>query len=1220
MTDQVDAQDQAEIETATPRKAIPIVGVGSSAGGLEAIRELASALQPNYGCAYVLVQHMSPQHKSLMTHLIASETTLNVVDVENDMVPEPDIIYVTPPRYDVVINKGRLLLVEPSNQPGKPKPSVDRFLISLANELGERSTAVILSGTGSDGAYGVQAVREAGGITIAQDDSSAKYDGMPNAAIETGCVDLVLRPSQIGTQLKSIMASPRSLEQFREGDDMQGPTATVLQILLARTGVDFREYKQATVQRRMERRMTALGIKTIEEYVSYCRNHPPEVDALLKDMLISVTRFFRDKEQFLGLTDAMSEMVEKNEQQSLRIWVAGCATGEEAYSIAIMLAEAMGGPNALARSGTQIFATDIDRAALEYARRGQYSQGALYDVPQELVETYFIQQSDGVRVIEALRSVILFSDHNLCQDPPFLNMDLICCRNVLIYFGSKLQGRVLSRLHYALKQDAHLFLGTAENISGSDALFHSASDQVRLFRKRMLARKQPIEPHTFSGNWSSRTPLAATPARKPELKTDQSVERMMFDGLARSLGDNAILVSEDHSFLRIYGEVAPYVDLSEGVELDLKLALLKSPFREEARSLVTLAIRHQDKRVGGRHPVGDNEMVRLEAIPIKARQTEEKLALLTINRWEKTDFDEADANAAPTNELSSEHLRELDLELATAREALQQTIEELETSNEELQALNEELQSTNEELQATNEELETSNEELQSTNEELITVNEELQVNSSELTALNAELGSVLGNIPIPLLVLDNALQIGRASRAAVEMFDIPVPINSPHLSQVSLPDGFPRLVDVCNRALHFGDAIELDFESENKLYRLQCMPFSGDMGQLLGVTLIIVSSATADSLATEMGAILDHAPLHLIRFGENNKIQRLSAKTAESLGIEQSDAIGMNLQTILNLRDGSKDKDDSKLMEIVSGAVDQANVAVTSDDGGKRWIAAERFSYVDPITEETSVFIVGSDITNLIEERESSRIHLQSLNLMDAEQHIGYWRIDLEDQKLHWSNRVYDIHGLDPREHEPDLQSAIDLYHPDDREMVADLVHKAIETSRGYDFIARLIRGDGETAWVEARAQIGYDEGGAPAHVVGLFRSLDDIQNVKDLKTQTKLADGTAPFGFFSLEIEDGRMFWSDAVYGILKYETKEKKASLVHLIDCFGKKERKIVQKAFDTAATKGEPFGIDSTLHRADATTAPCRISVQASTTPDGEKITHLYGILSLYEDDQ
>jgi len=447
--------------------------------------------------------------------------------------------------------------------------------------------------------------------------------------------------------------------------------------------------------------------------------------------LISVTRFFRDDSEFAELKPYIQELVDTRNDRPLRIWVAGCATGEEVYSIAMLLAEAMGGAAQLVQSKTQIFATDIDRAALEYARRGQYSQGALLDVPKDLADKYFIQQTEGVRVIEALRAVVMFSDHNLCQDPPFLHMDMVCCRNLLIYFNAQLQSKVFARLHYAMKEQAYLFVGTAETVPSTDQLFLEADGNSHIFRKRAMRNTDQITTKSFMSSWKQPAKRPLRRIKKADEPASQA-ERLMFDALARSLGENAILVSGDYSFLRVYGDITPYVNLSETTALNLHLSLLRPPFREEARSLVTLALKHNQRRIGTKQTVEidkETRLIRLEVIPIQVPSMDDRLALVVINSLSEADFSKLPNSDefAHSVEVSNEHLRELDHELATTREALHQTIEELETSNEELQALNEELQSTNEELQATNEELETSNEELQSTNEELITVNEELQ-------------------------------------------------------------------------------------------------------------------------------------------------------------------------------------------------------------------------------------------------------------------------------------------------------------------------------------------------------------------------------------------------------------------------------------------------------------------------------------------------------------
>jgi two-component system CheB/CheR fusion protein len=1187
-----------------------IIGIGSSAGGLEAIRELATNLPPDTGCSYVIVQHMSPQHKSLMTGLIASETKLKVVDITDGETPQPDVIYVTPPRHDVLIEHGKLRLVDPSQHPAKPKPSVDRFLKSLAVDRGSKTMAIILSGTGSDGSYGIQAIREAGGITIAQDDVSAKYDGMSNSAIETGCIDLVLRPSQIGTHLKKIMTSAGNLDQFRDGSDMTSPLSGILQIVLARTRVDFRDYKQTTVQRRIERRMVALGIATSEEYVSHCRNNPNEVDALFKDLLISVTRFFRDKDEFEELSGHVNKMVAKTDKP-LRIWVAGCATGEEVYSIAILLAEAFGGPAELLRSRIQIFATDIDRAALNYARQGKYPLGALDDVPQHLAEKYFIQESDGVRVIEALRSVMLFSDHNLCQDPPFLNMDLICCRNLLIYFGPKLQSKVLSRLHYAMKQKAILFLGTAESVSGAEQLFVPAGKNAHIFRKRQIRPSDQYDSSTFSGTWPTRT---LTAAKRQQDITTATTDRLMFDGLARALGTNSVLVTAGHSFLRVYGDISRYVDLSETTKLNLQLSLLVSPYREEARSLVTLALKHNERRLGIKHMTPEGQVVQLEVVPIAADDTDEQVALLIINDFlpEDTQTRIAGGDENSGAAFSPEQLRELDRELASTREALQQTIEELETSNEELQALNEEMQSTNEELQATNEELETSNEELQSTNEELITVNEELQVNASETMALNAELGSVLGNIPLPLIVLDNALQVSRASKSAMAMFEIPTPLKTPHISQISLPDGFPRLVEICNRALQFGDGVTVDFEVNTDAYSMQCAPFSGETGQLLGVTIVFLKSSIAQALSNEMKKVLENAPIHLIRYLTTGEVIRISKETAKALGVEQSDAIGKNVTSLLKMSTDARAPNSN--LELLARSPGRMLLSLRKDKNAPpAWISAEKFLHFDTISGNESIVIAGSDVTKIVETEQLLRAQNRSLELVQDIMRVGHWRFDLVGNTLFWSDVVYDIHGIDQDDYTPSVESSINLYHPDDRELVSNSVSSAIADKTGFEFKCRLIHSSGRSIWVEAHGSVLLDDAGEVQSLLGVFREITQEVTTNRLLDEITSLQSEFDIGFFSYDSITETSFWSNNVNSVLGLPA-DSVGDFDTFASCLEPAEKKRFLRLKSDAFETGKPINEEFKTNSKTATKGPPAVSMQLRPSIDADgKLQSYYGTI-------
>jgi two-component system CheB/CheR fusion protein len=820
---------------------LTIIGLGSSAGGLEAVRDFVGSLPTDLNVTYVVVQHMSPHHKSLMTELVARETKLKVRDVVDGLVPVANEIYITPPNSDVLLKDGALRLVDPSPQLASPKPSVDRFLLSLADEWGEKSVAIILSGTGSDGAYGVQAIRAAGGITIAQNSESAKYDGMPSSAVQTGCVDLILPPYEIGTYLTNILSSPRDFGELRRGEFEQTPLSDLLQILLARTRVDFREYKQTTISRRIERRMLALGIQSKEEYTQFCRTNPQAVDALYKDLLISVTRFFRDKQEFEDLNSKIPELIASKNGGPLRVWLAGCATGEEAYSIAMLLSEALGGPDVVLKNHVQIFATDIDEEALLVARRGVYGFAALNDIPSDLADKYLMRENDHVRVIDNLRRAILFSHHNVCQDPPFQRIDLVCCRNLLIYFGNNLQQKVMNRFHYSMSANSWLLLGTAESVAGSDELFVQDIGAARLFRKRQIhahSLNRSAVHKRLTGGAQVSTALA-----RPTSGTAQSTDGKMFEALAFGLGKNSMLVRDDYTIVKIFGNVSGFIDINENSTLKMSLDLLRSPLREEARSLISLSLKNKEQRRGVRHLIAkdDPEEVMLEVFPIVADSINERAALIVFKTVDRTQSVSKSVKPPTTGDTATlEWIRSLEDEVSNTREALQQTIEELETSNEELQSLNEELQSTNEELQATNEELETSNEELQSTNEELITVNEELQVTTSELSGRTGELASILDSAPLVILVLDSALQITQATSAAAALFGLETPITNPHVSQCKMPDGYPALAPICIETLKLGETKEVEFSSGEESIKLSTSPYFDNRGAIRGVTVVI--------------------------------------------------------------------------------------------------------------------------------------------------------------------------------------------------------------------------------------------------------------------------------------------------------------------------------------------------------------------------------------------
>lgn len=840
----MDAANDTTSETHKLDASLYFVGIASSAGGLEAVSSLVQNLPPDANAVYVLAQHMSPTHKSLLTTLISRETPLPVIELDGATKPVANTIFITPPNSDVILEDGILQLVEPSGHTAQPKPSADRLFKSIAEEVGERTVGVVLSGTGSDGSYGVQAIREAGGITIAQDIATAKYDGMPASAAETGCIDLTLSPEQIGQHLTKILAQPRDFDQLRRLNERPSKLSDIFQILLARTSVYFRDYKEATVTRRINRRMAALDINDYDDYVRFCRTSVTEVDALFRDLLISVTRFFRDKSQFDQLRGEFERMVKDKDIGHLRLWVAGCATGEEAYSIAIMLAEALGGLDQLRKARVQIFATDIDDRALEVARRGVYPITAATDIPDDLLETYFTIHDGRIEVVPELKAITLFSLHNIFHDPPFLNLDFVSLRNVLIYFNNALQNRVLHRMHYALNQHGLLFLGTSETVGNMETLFETRSGSEKIYSKRRIGQNK-VPNFEMGGSSFGRWPPSPRPPRPDQAPAPIPSPHGTFDALARVVVGNGFIVTRGGEMVRIIGDISAYTQMTENAPLWIGVRNLRKPLRDEIAGLCATALKNKARRAGRWQSLDDDETTEVRAVcyPLPSTDYGEDHVLVGIESREK---------ASPVENIEAlskgeqrDYIRQMELEVSQTREALQQTVEELQTSNEELQSINEEMQSTNEELQATNEELETSNEELQSTNEELITVNEELQVNSAELQRVSTELVATLEVVPFPVLVIDQALIVRRASQSAMTQFNInDLPPTGVHLSHCALPENSPHLANVCNEVFQLREERVVQFEVDGVEKRLSVTPFRNQTDDILGVVATLIDAS----------------------------------------------------------------------------------------------------------------------------------------------------------------------------------------------------------------------------------------------------------------------------------------------------------------------------------------------------------------------------------------
>lgn len=699
------------------KKELVIVGLGASAGGLEALTLFLSNLPPQHdNIAYVVVQHLSPTHKSMMRDLLARETTFDVLEIQSGLIPKANTVYITPPDRDVTLKNGLLHLNKPLDRWIGPKPSVDKFFISLAAEKRENAVGVILSGTGSDGSQGVRAIRAEGGIAIAQDPKQAKYDGMPASAIQTKSVDYVLKAEEIANEIIHLLRYPNSLRVEKAEEDEFN---AIFSILKEHINIDFSQYKKSTIIRRIERRMAAIKATTIKDYIAYLKDTKDEVELLYKDMLIGVTSFFRDTEAFEELKKQLQLYVQEHkEEDQLRIWISACSTGEEAYTIAIILDEIL---NFDRSKHVKIFATDVDEDAVKQARAGVFPEVTVSNISPERLKRYFTQKGNEFEVKPQLKERVIFSRHDITMDPPFVNVDLVTCRNMLIYFETELQKRIFTTFAYALKQHGLLFLGKSESVGVHTDLFATIDPKSKIFQARTTteSRKLLYPQMLHSGKYVK--PTTAIPTKKRVSTIEESIKNTLFEYYE----DKCVVIDNDFNVHYIKGNMNDILKFPSGEVHNNILKMLPEKISLEVRSLVYKANKSDSEIT---FPKRTEQVVNEELISIKLTPLEGYAGkyLYFLLCFENTPLKEEAIVKKPV-ESENAYILQLEQDLIATREHLQTVVEELETSNEELQSSNEELQASNEELQASNEELETTNEELQSTNEELQTAYSEIR-------------------------------------------------------------------------------------------------------------------------------------------------------------------------------------------------------------------------------------------------------------------------------------------------------------------------------------------------------------------------------------------------------------------------------------------------------------------------------------------------------------
>ena len=1063
-----------------------VVGIGASAGGLEAFRSFFARMPADSGMVFVLVQHLAPHHNSLLTELIGRSTDMQVLEATDGEPVQPDHVYVIPPDATLTIADGVLHLSKPA-PPRQHRWPIDTFFVSLAEDQGDCAVSIVLSGAGSDGAHGLRAIKEHGGLTLAQ----AGYDhvamsGMPASANATGLVDEILQVEEMPARLLDYQQHMKEAHTRKDSEGIQnevtGHLPEIMRLLHADSGHDFSQYKEKTLVRRVQRRMQVVQAVGAADYVQHLRQHPAELGNLFQELLISVTEFFRDPAAFEALAEKTLPVLlkDKTAADTLRVWVAGCATGQEAYSIAMLFKEAMGRGGGQPK--VQVFATDIDERAINAARTGRYRE-PLQGLSPERLRRWFQQEGEEYVISRDIRDMCIFSTHSAIKDPPFTRLDLISCRNLMIYMNPELQGQLLRVFHYALQSRGHLLLGPSEGLSRNARLFTVVDKKHRLYMRRDdAARRLPELPALDAG--------AARRARNEILPrpVEDTVEQAARRVLARH-SPAYVVIDRQHEVLRFSGDTGRYLQPAPGAASLNLFALLHKGLRGVVRTAVQEAFEQQ-------HPVRhdhlslavDERKLALQLIVEPLPEADGRGQLCVVALREHTLARRDDGDDAGGKPAGNGRVQQLEQELDALRLQLHTAIDQQEVASEELKSANEEYQSVNEELQSSNEELETSKEEMQSINEELQVVNAELHSKNAALEHINNDLRNLMDSTQIATLFLDAELRIASFTPSIVDLFHIRESDLGRPINEISARVSYLDLEQDMRQVLRHLGMIERVVQGGkgDTAFLLRMRPYRTLDNKIDGVVITFTDITERQRLAVasgELAAIVTSSQDMIISHSPDCLITSWNASAEDRLGWSADEAVGKPLTLLLP--PGSKDgpmllqaceRDEPQQFEMQWLCKDgaRAHVAVTSspvrDDSG-RIIAGS---------------LIGRDITERVRLQHAVALSEQRRRKLIEQAAIGIAEISLDGRFLQANPKFCNMVG---RSFDALSRMRIeDIVHPEELEERQRIVQRLHEGEAEVHLSQRrYLLPDGDLLWVDKHLSMVNDENGAPESILVL-------------------------------------------------------------------------------------------------------------------------------------